>query len=344
MIGTAMSAFAPHPDRDTIIRHLAWLCAPALEHNVIRLEIAWGAPAHGPRYAKTFFVSCLAAAADFACWINKQENNVYVSATLKRPDTPEKGRTMAHHALMATCLPMDIDVNFGVVADRFFSVAKPQLLVVTGSKPATRGQLFARIEPTTDLAAWEQLHAMIVKHCGGDESALGRNRLMRLGGTVSYPSPAKSARGYVKERTLVHFMDAPQYSMPSLQASIPAGIRSSAATAQQPIPTFPPARSRAIMPPIRAVEAALRTLPNSYADERHLWIKVGFALHDFDPGRIGLNLWQTFSQRCAGKAQATDFQKLWQSFVRPDIKRRLTIDWLLCEARQHVRNVNGTRL
>jgi hypothetical protein len=93
-------------------------------------------------------------------------------------------------------------------------------------------------------------------------------------------------------------------------------------------------QSRRAKPPVGAVEAALRNLPDSYAVEQGLWIKVGFALFDFDCGPSGLALWQQFSERCPAKAQKTEFAKAWASFGRPYTGQRITISWLLHQARQ----------
>jgi hypothetical protein len=71
-----------------------------------------------------------------------------------------------------------------------------------------------------------------------------------------------------------------------------------------------------------------------YVVEHRLWLKVGFALFDFDHGPSGLNLWERFSQRCPDKASVTDFTKLWQSFSRPYAGHRITVGWLLREARR----------
>lgn len=155
---------------------------------------------------------------------------------------------------------------------------------------------------------------------------------MRLAGSISYPSPPKVARGYAVERTSAHFFPAPAYSVSNLLAALPTSpVIQSAAT--MPITPIGGAVSRA-RPSLHAVKAALQALPEVYADQHRLWIQVGFALFDFDSGPSGLALWQSFSWRRPNKAKETDFPRIWASIGRPYSGRRLTVSWLLREARQ----------
>lgn len=326
--------FGPVPDTRSMLVHLGWLTHPA--RNIapdLRLEIAWGERDIGPNRSRTYGLRELPAAVRFAAWINREKGcNVYVGATLKSVDAPPKGRFGADMAALATCLPVDSDSYFVATASQLASIAKPQLLVLTGRVPEPRGQLFIRVTPTADLATWEMVHERLIRRCGGDGNARGRERLMRLAGSVSYPSVKKVKRGYTVERTGAYLVPAPEYSIPALLPSLPA-------PPTPPAPLVACATSaghgeRHATLPLAVVEAALRTLRDTYAVERHLWIKVGFALHDFDSGALGLSLWQRFSQRCPEKAAATDFAKLWQGFGRPYTGHRITTGWLVREARQ----------
>lgn len=316
-----------------MLLQLEWLTRPV--RNVapdLRVEISWGDPTTGPNRSRTYRIADLNSAVGFAVWINRKGCNVYVGSTLKCADAPEKGRLAAGHAALATCLPIDSDEQFAATASRLAAIAKPQLLIVTGRQPEARGQMFIRIKPTSYLAAWETVHERLVKMCGADNGALGRNRLMRLAGTVSYPSPGKINRGYMVEQTSAHFVPAAEVTIPDLLAALPA----------PPSIKLPPAlvsmsaRGSAMRTttPFTLVETALRNLPAAYAVEHGLWLRVGFALFDFDPGRGGLVLWQRFSQGCPEKASETDFEKVWAGFGRPFTGRRITIRWLLSEARQ----------
>ena len=192
--------------------------------------------------------------------------------------------------------------------------------------------MFVRLRATRDFASWEQAIEGIVRKCGGDDNALGRNRLMRLAGSVSYPSPQKSQRGYVVELTTAHYVPAPEYSVLDIIAAVPVQTLPKSASFPSVVPGIK--KRTGAGPPTHVIRAALRSLPENYAVSQQLWIKVGFALFDFDQGPEGLALWQRFSEQCAEKAQVTNFAKLWTTFARPYSGRRITINWLLQHARK----------
>lgn len=327
-----MAPIGLEPDQRSMFNHLAWLAHPACGIAPdLRLEIAWGDPNVGPNRSRTYSLRELGAAVGFAAWINREKGcNVYVGATLKSPTAPERGRIGANLAALATCLPVDVDVQFIAAATKLATIAKPQLLVLTGRSPQPRGQLFVRIEPTSDLAAWQTVHERVIRQCGGDEHACGRGRLMRLAGTVSYPSSAKIERGYAVERTSAHLVPAPEFSVPELLALLP--VPPTPSLSVEGYATSPGLGRKRKKPPLSAIEASLRVLPLAYAVERGLWIKVGFALHDFESSPLGLRLWAQFSQRCPQKAALTDFTSLWQGFSRPYAGQRITVRWLQFEA------------
>lgn len=324
----------PRPSREMMRQHLEWLVAPVrYTRPDLRIEIACGPPVKGPCSAKTFRLDELYHAARFAFWCNCRGNNAYLGATLKHTDTPHVGRTGRHHAAVATCLPIDIDEQFGQVARRMGSIARPNLTVVTGTVPAIRAQLWIRVLPTDDLDLWSEANARAVHFCGGDTAALGRNRLMRLAGSVSYPSPGKVARGYQIELVNPHFLKAACYNLEELRQRLPAVKNvQPIGRVQLASPRRPSQRRRWSVPQLMS---ALNHLPPKYATEHHFWIRVGFALHDFDAGSVGLDIWRDFSRRCPTKADATDFDRIWLSFWRPYCGRKITVGWIGAHARLH---------
>jgi hypothetical protein len=272
----------------------------------------------------------LEEAARFAATVNKAGLNVYVGTTLKSAAALSGRRTSARDAVLATCIAIDIDTNL-VTSARNLPV-KPHLLVVTGSIPAPRGHVWIGIKPTDHLDLWEDITTRAVAHCGGDMAARGKSRVMRLGGSVSYPSERKQQRGYEVQPVIVHSFDRPIYDIADLQRVFP------------PLPAPPISRAVAgsrlhhRAAPFRVdagcVENALAALPVSYANDHDLWVRVGFALHSFDCGTGGLDLWKAFSGRCPAKAALTNFEQRWASFGRAS-GRRISIRWLLNEARRH---------
>jgi hypothetical protein len=68
---------------------------------------------------------------------------------------------------------------------------------------------------------------------------------------------------------------------------------------------------------IRVVLSMLSVLPDAMAADYATWLRVGFALHAFDSGKVGLALWKKFSMRCPAKAAVTDFDAKWAGFGQP---------------------------
>jgi Primase C terminal 2 (PriCT-2) len=329
-------------DRLAMLRHLKWLSDPVREtHPNLRLEIAWGAPEKGPSCAKTFRLDQIDDAAAFAVWINSSGCNVYTGATLKRADTPAKGRTRSQHAALATCLPIDIDGSFCDGARKLAVIAKPQLLVLTGRAPESRGQLWIRLTSTEDLKLWNEVNRRSVFFSGGDRFALGTYRLMRLAGSVSFPSPQKRARGYDVELTSAHFCPAATYDLQELLDRFPAVVCDRASSLSKKssdrcdrIASFferPPLNRTNVA----LIQSMLDVLPAEYASEYDLWLRTGFALHDFDEGEVGLALWKRFSHRCPEKADGTDFQACWASFSRDYEGDKISLGWLRAQAQAH---------
>jgi len=335
---------AYRPNRADMRRHLEWLCEPASRESPdLRLEIAWADPDTGPNRAKTFRIDAVDDAIRFAVWINQKGTNVYVGATLKRADTPTKGRTGTEHAAIATCLPIDIDGDLLEGTRKLATIARPQLIVVTGCTPQARGSLWIRIVATDDMALWSEVNRRSVFFSGGDRNALGTYRLMRLAGSVSFPSAKKQARGYVDELTIVHPVKAPTYGVRELLDSFPAvrpdnkidpsrsGNSASTATGLRGNlgDRLPVNRTN-----VALVQSMLDALPSEYATEYDPWLRVGFALHSFDEGDIGLALWERFSNRSREKAEGTDFARLWAGFSRQYEGKRITVGWLRANAQE----------
>lgn len=141
-------------------------------------------------------------AADFACAQNRHGRNVYVGVNPRRgPAIPSRAGVTA-----------DIEVAFFHFADidraeaeaRLLERAKeapPHLLVMTGTVPNNRPHLYWRLdEPEFDLPAWSERQRAIATSLDGD-MVIDPPRIMRLAGTVNYPTQNKLGRGYRVELT-----------------------------------------------------------------------------------------------------------------------------------------------
>lgn len=344
-----MTALAPtsngaedtRPDEAAIRSHLEFLTAPVREaHPDPRVEIAWGDPESGPNNAKTFRLDELHEAITHAIWVNQCCNNVYVGVTLKRVDAPLAGRTSREHAALATCLPIDIDKDFVFCAGKLRGIAKPQLMVLTGQIPETRGQLWIRHIPTEDLDLWDDVNRRAVQHCEGDLSALGTYRLMRLAGSVNFPPQRKRERGYVVERTITQFIDAPAYDLCELKDRLPAvqdgrvraaqGNRIPALSARPQLPADLKLVSNTVpkidSPPVEKMREMLQHLSarNCFAERNEVtndetgrivtvgWRECGMALKAAYGDEVGLELW---GETHIDERARTDAPTQWASFA-----------------------------
>lgn len=323
-----MTPEIPPPLQWVMAQHIEWLCEGSWCPH--RYEIAWGPPDKGPTNARTFDIDNFYGGSSLALDVNLAGNNVYVGMTIKGHGTPHFGRTSREHALLATCMVLDFDHAAGAGLARLGSILCAPLLVITGSIPEHRVQAGIRLVPTQDLDRWAQLIKAYAEFSGADLNAVGVNRLVRLAGTISYPSPAKQARGYIPERTGLLTKPYRRYTLDKLEQLIPGKpLTPSKKTIETRSTLGLPLTDRNA----RNVVSALQALPSNFADEYSKWLEVGFALHDFDSGPVGLALWTHFSHRCPLEAAKTDFPNLWAKFDTPRNGPKITIGTLLHHAK-----------
>lgn len=111
-----------------------------------------------------------------------------------------------------------------------FDGPKWSAAVTTGTTPSTRAHVYWSLEePCYDLAKWRDMQSAIAAHFGSDASVINPSRIMRIGGTVSWPFAKKRERGYVSELTTLRTEYAdprPAVTLEQMQrvfaASIPA--------------------------------------------------------------------------------------------------------------------------
>jgi hypothetical protein len=83
-----------------------------------------------------------------------------------------------------------------------FDGPKWSAAVTTGTTPSTRAHVYWSLqEPCYDLAQWRDMQSAIAAHFGSDASVINPSRIMRIGGTVSWPFAKKREKGYVSELT-----------------------------------------------------------------------------------------------------------------------------------------------
>lgn len=309
-------------------QHLEWLTTGAPID--FRFEIAWGMPDQGPTNGSTFRLDDVASAVAAATQANLAGHNVYVGVTLKLPNTPVSGRTRKMHAAAATCIAVDFDNQFEDGARRLGSIARPQLIVVTGRRPTLRAQLWLRMTTAYKLDIWDHVTRGIAEFCDADLNAVGVNRLMRLAGTRSYPSSAKRSRGYVEEDTQLFSRGNESYSLSDILGALPPREAITPKTSRSATHRSIPVNTNNL----EIIGSALHALPVEFAVEHSKWLSVGLALHHFCPGPDGLALWMRFSERCPDKAAVTDFESHWARFGRQRDAKPVTIGSILYHAKK----------
>ena len=143
----------------------------------------------------------LEAALNFVEQTNRQGFNVYVTVSPSQPSGPhvKDGDVIQIFFLFA-----DADERGAVTQVKSGFIHMPDAYICTGTKPFERGHFYWQLEEPiqpTDFEQWKELMQKIAKRHGCDPQICNPSRIMRLGGTLSYPSKAKRARGYQTELT-----------------------------------------------------------------------------------------------------------------------------------------------
>ncbi len=104
----------------------------------------------------------------------------------------------------------DIVASFFLWADCDDSTAAENVLrfhgpkwrasVITGTIPSKRAHVYWELDtPCTDMAEWRNLQENLASYFQSDSTVVNPSRIMRIGGTVSYPAKQKMERGYQRE-------------------------------------------------------------------------------------------------------------------------------------------------
>jgi hypothetical protein len=205
----------PQPNKADIMAHLSALFPPDFVHPYpdALIEIAYGMPDGKLDKAELFSAFKLEAAADFAITKNRRGCNVYVGPTLKKGDTPPFARTNDADFLAGLWSWTDHDAEGDFETAR--TKAKelhlaPGMIVQTGTVPHRRAHVYYKIAGgVTDREELERINKSVIGCLGGD-AVQNAGRVLRLAGTVNYPSPKKRGRGYVVEAVTVLAQRAPR--------------------------------------------------------------------------------------------------------------------------------------
>ena len=158
---------------------------------------------HRKPVVQRFSLGELNDAVQFAQSMNAAKLNVYMMINPINPSAciqPGRGATdtdivRAHYSFA------DADDRQGLqgltsLADKL----PPDIHVTTGTVPYERSHAYWKLaEPCYDMNLWASKQVHIADQCHTDRSVKNPSRIMRLPGTVSYPSVAKQTKGYMPE-------------------------------------------------------------------------------------------------------------------------------------------------
>lgn len=216
---------APHilkPNGQAICAFLYALFSPSF---VLHYPDAWievvCAKANDPLNAGRFFSAHdLEAIVAFITKTNSAGYNCYVGAALRQGDMPNSGRASKQHFCAASHFWVDCDNNGDY--ERLATLCKehklqPSMESTTGTQPHYRAQVFFRcVSPIGEGNQLERGNTAL-RDLFESDKVQNYDRIMRVAGTISYPKPDKSARGYVTELTSLRSVsDAPGYSVQHL--------------------------------------------------------------------------------------------------------------------------------
>jgi RecA-family ATPase len=215
------------PDLTAIRAHLERLFRRArLEYPEGRCEIAFSNAKGAVNAAETFALDpdSLDAATVAAARYNNAGSNVYVGVNPRKPSAPPFGRASADDVEIAFVQFIDGD-SLDTVAKLRNPPAPYTWAVTTGKIPNPRVQPYWDLEePTRNMEAWSRQQLALAEFYGADH-VIDPPRIMRLAGTISYPSPKKIARGYITEpvtiRTLYSGEERPPVSFEALAQAYP---------------------------------------------------------------------------------------------------------------------------
>jgi hypothetical protein len=193
------SLFKPDPEK--IRAHLEQLFRRArVEYPDGLCEIAWADGRGQVTSANTFPITPegLDEATKVAIRHNNECRNLYVGVNPRKPGTPPWGRASAIDVEIAFCHFVDADT--AKAADRLRKAPLPYTwAVTTGRVPNPRPHAYWDLEePTRNMDAWSRQQRALADYFGGD-AVIDSPRIMRLAGTVNYPTQKKIEKGYRTE-------------------------------------------------------------------------------------------------------------------------------------------------
>lgn len=98
-------------------------------------------------------------------------------------------------------------------------IIKPDMIVTTGTSPHERQHDYWRLdEPCHDMTLWRSWQSEIAAQYDNDPVVINPSRIMRVAGTVSYPSDKKRKKDYIAELVTLEVCDQEQSQLHAIEA------------------------------------------------------------------------------------------------------------------------------
>ncbi len=148
-------------------------------------------------------------AVEFAKGMNEQKYNVYTTVNPINPNVEKNARD--ENVSLAFFSFADADDLAGVEAlKKFCESQKPDFVVITGNTPHLRAHTYWRLDqPCADMEVWRETQQRLASNFKTDPSVINPSRIMRVPGTISYPSGKKRAQGYIDELVVLSINPKP---------------------------------------------------------------------------------------------------------------------------------------
>ena len=147
-------------------------------------------------------------AVDLALRMNANKLNIYMTINPVNLDAKIKSGKSAkdRDILRAQYSFADADDLQGINGlNELSKILEPDIIVTTGTSPHERRHAYWRlIEPCYDLPSWTQRQKQLADQFNTDKAIVNPSRIMRVAGTISFPSTAKLAKGYIPELVTMH--------------------------------------------------------------------------------------------------------------------------------------------
>jgi len=188
------------PDKDAIRQDLEFMTRRWHELDVpCVFEIRAIAPDREkqPQSAR-FSPDWMDEAVDWAESLNNLGFNVYVT---RNPIRQDVGRNATDEDVVAAFFVW-ADCDDTEASGNVYRFDGPRWTgaVTTGRKPHIRAHTYWELEdPCLNIKAWTELQKGIAAYFGSDDKVVNPSRIMRVGGTITYPAKNKRAKGYTSE-------------------------------------------------------------------------------------------------------------------------------------------------